>query len=280
MKKIIFSLLLAVLLTVALAVAAFAEDFTGPTWSVNYNGSSLTNDFDTTAFTEAMSDLLPGDSITFTVELTTDADGETDYWMNNKVIQSFEDGSSASGGGYRYELTYDGPDGSRDIYSSGSVGGDSNSAGEEGLHTVEGLEAYFFLGTIKSGEKGTLTLVIALDGATQGNGYQGTQADLQLNFAVEHRTTESSQSSESSESSESSQSSTPQKSQPSESSHISMGDPTVSRTSNPGDKSTVVVETGDELKMMPFLIISAVSGIALLVVVAFRLKASKQKREE
>ena len=275
MKKKIFSLLLAAVLAAATVCIAAAEDLTGPTWNVKYDGSSLSNDFDTVEMTEAMNDLLPGDSITFTVNMTTEADGETDYWMKNQVIQSFEDTGSGSNGAYTFELIYNGPDGEEIIYSSSSVGGDE----KQGLHEVEGLEEYFYLGTLEKGEQGTLTLTIALDGATQGNGYQGTSADIQLEFAVEHRTTESSQSSESSESSESSQSSTPQKSQPSESSHISMGDPTVSRTSNPGDKSTVVVETGDELKMMPFLIISAVSGIALLVVVAFRLKASKQKRE-
>ena len=40
-----------------------------------------------------------------------------------------------------------------------------------------------------------------------------------------------------------------------------------------------VLETGDELKMMPFLIISAASGMILLIVVVFRLRSSKEKRE-
>ena len=88
MKKIIFSLLLISVLVFSLTVAALADDFTGPTWNVKYDGSSLKNDFSSNEMTEAMSGMLPGDSISFTVNMSTSAEGETDFWMNNKVIQS------------------------------------------------------------------------------------------------------------------------------------------------------------------------------------------------
>jgi hypothetical protein len=59
-------------------------------------------------------------------------------------------------------------------------------AAGEGLHeATDALTDYFYLDTLSSGQSGTVTLKIALDGETQGNDYQDTLADLQMNFAVE-----------------------------------------------------------------------------------------------
>ena len=41
------------------------------------------------------------------------------------------------------------------------------------------------LDTLAKGDKGRITLEVELDGETQGNDYQNTLADLQMNFAVE-----------------------------------------------------------------------------------------------
>ena len=47
------------------------------------------------------------------------------------------------------------------------------------------LEQFFYLDHLKKGEQGYITLTVALNGETHGNGYQNTLARLQLNFAVE-----------------------------------------------------------------------------------------------
>ena len=44
---------------------------------------------------------------------------------------------------------------------------------------------YFYLERLKQGETGRVTLWLRVDGETQGNGYQKTLAQLQMNFAVE-----------------------------------------------------------------------------------------------
>jgi hypothetical protein len=72
------------------------------------------------------------------------------------------------------------------LFSSDTVGGDTVDAAGEGLHeATDALADYFYLDTLSSGQSGTVTLKIALDGETQGNDYQDTLADLQMNFAVE-----------------------------------------------------------------------------------------------
>ncbi|MBE6989600.1 MAG: hypothetical protein E7426_02495 [Ruminococcaceae bacterium] len=233
MKKRIASLLLAALLLACVGVTAYADPYNGQEGlAVEYDGEKLTPNYDASAFADQLGELQPGDDITFTIALINGDENDVDWWMNNKILESFEDTGAASGGGaYEYELTYVGPDGAEDvIYSSSIVGGEDTTAGE-GLHEATGaLEDFFHLGTMTKGQQGQIILKIALDGETQGNVYQSTVADLQMQFAVE-----------------------PQ-----------------------ADEPTPPVKTGDEMNLMPYLIASAASGLALLVIVAFRMKKSKQ----
>ena len=93
-----------------------------------------------------------------------------------------EDNSAAKGGAYIYSLIYNGPNNSRTIYTSGTVGGTDN-IGLSGSTTA--LKDYFFLGSLKKGETGTVTLYVELDGETQNNDYFNTLADISMRFAVE-----------------------------------------------------------------------------------------------
>ena len=64
--------------------------------------------------------------------------------------------------------------------------GSEDTTGGVGLHQATGaLEDYFYLDSLKSGERAVVTLKITLDGESQGNSYQDTKADLQLKFAAE-----------------------------------------------------------------------------------------------
>ena len=64
------------------------------------------------------------------------------------------------------------------------------SAAGEGLkEATSSLKEYFYLDTLSRNQSGVITLEVALDGETQGNDYQDTLADLQMEFAVELRDT-------------------------------------------------------------------------------------------
>jgi hypothetical protein len=163
--------------------------------------------------------------------------------MTNKVIKSMEDNSVANGGAYTYKLTYTNP-GSKvtTLYDSETVGGETTTGGQ-GLHeATNGLEDYFFLDTLKTGQSGKVTLKIGLDGETQGNNYQDTLADLQMNFAVELEkkgtTTEN----------------------------------VVNRTN--------VVRTGDEMRLMPLYIGMVVSGALFLALAVIGRRADREEEEE
>jgi hypothetical protein len=252
MKKKIFGLLLTCLLTVALVIPAFAEDFQGESgWTVNFAGSKLDSNFTSADMSEAASGLQPGDSITFTVTLKNTDSESTDWWMTNKVLSSFEDNSTANGGAYTYELIYvDGSGTQNVLYSSQTVGGENNAAGE-GLHSATGaLEDYFYLDTLSSGQSGTLTLQVALDGETQGNAYQNTLADLQLNFAVEMTASGSG----------------------------ANGSGNDAATTTTGKSSvTKTAKTGDPTQMVPYVVMTAVAGVVILILAIFSLKRRKKE---
>ena len=47
------------------------------------------------------------------------------------------------------------------------------------------MKEFFYLDTLAPGAEAEITLYIALDGESQGNVYQDTLAEIQMNFAVE-----------------------------------------------------------------------------------------------
>lgn len=171
---------------------AKAEDYFGKEgWSVSFTAeNAMESNFRTADMNDAVSGLQPGDSITFGLDLKNENQDATDWYMTNKVLYSLEDRSANSGtagGAYTYVLTYKDHVGTETVlFSSDTVGGENVSAGGEGLHEATGaLEEYFYLDTLTNGQAGRIQLVVSLDGETQGNDYQDTLADLQMNFAVE-----------------------------------------------------------------------------------------------
>ena len=107
--------------------------------------------------------------------------------MENKVIKSLEDGTAASGGAYTYILIYTGVDGKeKKIYSSETVGGETENASPVGLHEADAaIEDTVSLGDIPAWKSGKLTLKVALDGESQGNNYQTSAAEITLRFVVD-----------------------------------------------------------------------------------------------
>lgn len=182
MKKMI-GLLTTFVLLLSLTVTAFAADHTAD-WTVEYNGSELVSTFNEGKVKETLNKMLPGESATLTVTLKNSGSKKTDFWMSNEVLKNFED-SSKAGGAYTYKLTYN----ETVLYDDDTVGGDNPHAdGAFGLkEATEALKDFFYLDTLSPGQTGTVVLTIKLDGPTLRNAYQGTVADINLNFAVEEQ---------------------------------------------------------------------------------------------
>ena len=89
------------------------------------------------------------------------------------------------------------------------------------------------------GKSGQVKLKIALDGESQGNGYQKTLAGLKMNFAVELRT------------------------------------PTPPSTTP--DRPTIV-RTGDDTNVLPLLLVMGISGLLLLALGIYGVKNRKRER--
>ena len=183
-----WGLVLAASVLLSFAAPVHAEDYTGGSgWKVQFTGNEMVSNFTSADIADAVHALQPGDSVTISLSLENASGGGTDWYMTNKVLSSLEDSSEAArGGAYTYELSYtDGGGAVTVLFGSERVGGEG-TAGGIGLHkATDSLEDYFRLDSLNAGEQGTVTLTVALDGETQGNGYQNTLADLQMNFAVD-----------------------------------------------------------------------------------------------
>lgn len=187
MKKRYGCLVLAACLFWTGGTAVRAEEYTaGDGWKTWYADGKMMSNFESSEAASSVSSLLPGDSVTIGLTLENQDQKSTDWYMTNEVISSLEDSQeAASGGAYTYILTYTDSAGEvTTLYSSENVGGEKNTASGEGLHETA-LNDFFYLDRLDSGKSGKVSLTIALDGETNGNGYQNTLARLQLAFAAD-----------------------------------------------------------------------------------------------
>ena len=261
MNNRIIRLLTAACLCVLLCIPVLADTIPSQDgWRVSFTSDeTMVSNFKTSDLDEAVAGLQPGDDITFHLELSNEHGSVTNWYMTNEVLYSLEDrsvNSNTSGGAYTYELTYVGPSGETNVlFSSDTVGGENVSAAGEGLHqATDALKDYFFLDTLEPGQKGRISLKVALDGETQGNDYQDTLADLQMNFAVEL----------------SAATTTPPSTTP-----------TPPSTSRPPTTTTntppTIVKTGDETNLIPYLIAMGVSGVLLLCLGFYSIKKRRSQ---
>lgn len=272
MKKKICSLLLFGAMLISQAAGVCAETLRGSTdWNVSFTdeekmvSSFKTNDLDDTIY-----GMQPGDNAIITIDLKNQNKASTDWYMKNEVLYSLEDRSAntgTSGGAYTYRLTYTDKAGEVSVlFDSDTVGGDSISAAGQGLHEATNAlkDEYLFLDTLAKGDAGSITLEVALDGETQGNDYQNTLADLQMNFAVEMTTGATTSRRDPEESTLRREEEEPQQQrQP---------------TQQPG-RSTRVVRTGDETNLSPFITAACVSGMLLFVFAIYcKRESDKQKK--
>lgn len=180
--------------------------------------------------------------------------------MTNKVLKTLEDTREAdalSGGAYTYILTYKNNSGDeKTLFSSDMVSGDDVSPAGEGLHeATDALDEWFYLDTLAKDDGGVLTLRVALDGETQGNDYQDTLAELQMQFAVELRKTTDNP--------------PPEPDKPDKKKKTRL----VGGGSRRGK-----VKTGDYTNYIPYLVAAAVSGLAFLLLAIYSLRERRRQR--
>ena len=241
-------------MTAGTGIRVYAEDFTSQgDWSVTFNGEGMESNFSSQEMADEIFGILPGDTIELKVEVQNNSQEDTDWYMSNEVIKSLEEGSSARGGAYGYQLRYVSVSGEETmLFDSDTIGGDE---GEEALQEVTGsLEDYFYLDRLGSREGGTVYLTVALDGETQGNDYQNTLARLQMNFATEIAEPET----------------------------VRDEDKIIKRTVKEESKTlyrTQRVKTGDESRILLYSAIALGSGLALLGLGVVALKKKKNREE-
>lgn len=183
-----FGFLAVALLVFAMTVPAAAETTRTNAGTVTFTGSRMNSSFSSSKLAASVSEMQPGDAVTFEVKLSNAADFTTDWYMSNEVLSSLEDAQDvAENGGYSYKLSYMDADGSETVlYNSDSIGGDKDQSAGAGLNeATDSLGDFFYLDRLENGESGTVTLSISLDGESQGNIYQDTLATLKMNFAAE-----------------------------------------------------------------------------------------------
>lgn len=186
-KSIIF---ITSLLLLTQTVAVYAEVTDTKAGSCEFTGDKMESSFDSTSIAVAVSEMEPGDTVNFAVDIKNTADFTTSWYMSNEVLSSLEDAQAvAENGGYTYVLTYTDVAGEvTTLYDSDSVGGEKESATGVGLNeATDSLDEFFFLDDLEVLDAGTVNLSITLDGESQGNIYQDTLAQLKMNFAVEQK---------------------------------------------------------------------------------------------
>ena len=264
-KKTMRYLLLAGLLFFMPATAR-AESLTSERNVSFTKDNKLESDYAGSDLDSAVYGLQPGDDITITLNLKNENPAAANWYMTNEVLQSLEEttGSNASGGAYEYELAYTDPNGVQEVlFTSDTVGGENNGSRVGLKSATSGLEDYLYLDTLNPGQRGVITLRVALDGETQGNDYQNTLARLQMNFAVDTTTINNQ---------------TVTRVVDENGNPILVddnGDP-VADDDGGSHARTGIVRTGDENDLLPYVAAAGVSGLLLLILAIIGIKERKK----
>lgn len=181
MKRKISALAAAFLLPAALVLAVPSVSFAAGA-AVTYDGGNKLKETDM----ELNIPVVPGSVETTEIKLQNATGSSTNWYMSSEVLESLEDANrEATGAAYTYTLSYTGPDGEKlVIYDSSWVGG-SESEGLLEVNASLGNGGYFVLGNLGENEVGTVSLTIGLNGESAINNYQTMKGRLQTAYAVE-----------------------------------------------------------------------------------------------
>lgn len=253
----------------SMTMTAYAEDisYEDQDWKVYFTSKKkMETNFDLKELETKIMELQPGDTLTFSMDLENQNKTTTNWYLKNEVLKSLEEQSSANGGAYDYTLTYTDPENVTDVvFSSDTVGGEANTGGV-GLHGATAtLDDFFYLDTLKKGEKGSVTLSVGLDGETQGNSYQSTLANLSLRFGVELN-----------QSSRRPGTNTVVKRHVTNTINNVVTEPAAPASDA---SSTGVVQTGDGTEIIPYVVTAGVSGILLLFLALYGRNERRKEKE-
>ena len=292
MRNRVLRLLLTLGLIAGMATQAYAVDHAGSTdWLVTFDGKKMSQNFSSDTMADAFTNesIQPGDTLTMRVNIRNDYNGKTDWYMSNAVVKSFEDTGTTAGttqsSAYTYTLTYYPPSGSSQLlYNNHDVGGDVRDyTTTRGLgEATEGLKEYFKLDTLDYKDAGYLTLVVHLDGETEGNSYQDTLAKQKKKLAVELNEEEEPDTPSTTTTTPPSEPTTPSNNTTtprSSSTRSTTPTPTNNTTTPTTTSNRSAVRTGDEFHLVPYLAAACVSGLLLLAIVIFLVKRKAVKNE-
>ena len=141
MKKRILSMLLVLAMILSLSAAVWAESYTGgSSWSVTLNAKGKFES-NLPAIGSEISTMQPGDDLTLTVKLNNKNKDSADWYIQNSIIKSLEEDAATSGGAYSYKLSYVTSTGnSRVLYDSELLGGELDNNAPDEVKEYKGLK--------------------------------------------------------------------------------------------------------------------------------------------
>ena len=265
-KKILLPAVTAIALAFCMAITAMADLVPALNeYHVTFKpNEKMESNFKTSDMYNQFAGMQPGDYTDIAINVKNEHPTTVDWYMTNEVLKTLEDTREAAalaGGAYTYILKYKSNSSGEEktIFSSDLVGGENVSKAGEGLHeATDALDEWFYLDTLAKDQGGVLTLRVALDGETQGNDYQDTLAELQMQFAVELRK--------------------PRKEEPPVEPDKPDKPGTKKKSGGKSSTRTKVVKTGDYTNYIPYLIAAGVSGLALLLLAFYGMRERRRQR--
>lgn len=251
MKKGIGNLLLVSGLVLSLSLPIEAAEASG---SVTFTSDGVMdkNDLNEKQWLKSVGSMQPGDTFTVEMSIANKNKESTNWYFSDEIISSLQKAEEENrlGGGYGYRIRYSGPSGERTLYESKLLGGSSEVVDTSGLQDRNsGLRDYVFLDTLKKDQSGIVSLEVVLDGDTQGNDYQAKAAELAMQFATELTDQEPAR-----------------------------GEDKVIRETKT-NRVTRRVNTAAAVKRLPWLLMSGISGLILLILAFFGIKERKKEEE-
>lgn len=186
MKKIMFVFGLIASLLLGMNTAVFAEET--PTATFDGSKEIKYNYSDTENFGSAFEGMLPGEERMQEILLKNTYSRSVNFYMQQEVLQSFEDTVNASGAAYDIMLALVKGNETNVIFGgseedgSGRIGGD-----EEGLANLnDAMDGWIYLTALEPDETASLQLTVKLDGESNTNEYQSASGIFDFQFRASY----------------------------------------------------------------------------------------------